>query len=384
MELFYEVIFPIFSFSIVFCLGANFMTVEKKRLLILGTDGLPARYGGFETLVEQLSYTDYFSDGWDVDVYTSMNGRSSSPKKHGAFNIVYSKFQANGLASIMYDAEALRFGIRCNYDAIVCLGVSVGFALAFRKFFNFQGNIIVNVDGVEWRRAKWGFLASHFLRLSEKICVSQADLIIADNDGIVGYLEQEYKSIADKNIKMIPYGGDQFKSIVDANLLSTRVFCLSRIEPENNVDLILHAVADIGIDCTYFGNWNNSDYGVKLYNKFKDKIDLRSPEYDVSKLSKLRSESPYYIHGHSAGGTNPSLVEAMHSGHTIVAYDCDYNRFTTENQAFYFKDVHELRELIQNIKDMSLVSNSMKMKEIAQRRYTWSEISNSYLRCIEE
>lgn len=354
----------------------------KKRVLIIGTDGLPARYGGFETLVAQLAQVKEYSELIQVDVQTSAHQRDKHPTRFGEFSIHYTKIKPNGVWSIMYDALGLWAGYRKKYDIIICLGVSVGPALLLRGLFKFRSQIIVNVDGVEWRREKWNFLARSVLKLSERFCVANADKIIADNQGIVDYLVNQYPKLDSSKVAMIPYGGDQFRVRVVPINNSRKIFCLSRIEPENNVDMILSAVSDSSTQCIYYGNWEISPYSRRLYSDFGPKIDLRLPEYNVGKLSEEREQCHYYVHGHSAGGTNPSLVEAMHSGHSVIAFDCIYNRYTTKNEAYYFKSKEELFLLLRQIEQDTLEPNADKMLEIAQDFYTWKSVADDYLRCM--
>lgn len=354
----------------------------KKRILIIGTDGVPARYGGFETLVSQLAQVKEFSEFLQVDVQTSSHKREHFPNRFGEFNIHYNQIKPNGAWSVIYDALGLWIGYRKKYDFIICLGVSVGLALSLCRLFKFRGRIIVNVDGVEWRREKWNFFARSILKFAEKVCVANADTIIADNQGIVDYLIDQYPKLDESKVMMIPYGGDQFRAKNAPIDNSRKIFCLSRIEPENNVDMILSAVNDSGAQCIYFGNWEISSYSRRLYSDFGPKMDLRLPEYNIEKLSKEREQCHYYVHGHSAGGTNPSLVEAMHSGHSVIAFDCVYNRYTTNNEAYYFKSKEELFLLLQQIEQDTLEPNADKMLEIAQDFYTWKSVARDYLKCI--
>lgn len=147
-----------------------------------------------------------------------------------------------------------------------------------------------------------------------------------------------------------------------------------RIEPENNSHILCDAFAKSGKNLVFIGNWNRSNYSRNLKNQYSSyqNIHLVDSVYNLDELYALRNQCECYIHGHSAGGTNPSLVEAMSFGKPIIAFDVVYNRETTENKATYFKDCKELIELLYEDKD------GKSMKEIAQRRYTWKHIAMQY------
>ena len=154
-----------------------------------------------------------------------------------------------------------------------------------------------------------------------------------------------------------------------------------RIEPENNIHVILEAFADASLPLMMVGNWENSTYGRKLLERYRDNthIFMYPSIYDHAQLDVLRWGSKLYVHGHSCGGTNPSLVEAMYLGLPIAAFDVDFNRETTENRALYFKDADGLRNLLNSLDDAKLQEVGEAMKEIADRRYTWQRITGLYV-----
>ena len=128
------------------------------------------------------------------------------------------------------------------------------------------------------------------------------------------------------------------------------------------------------------GNWDNSDFGKRLRSIYtQSNLWLLDPIYDQQKLNELRSNCKLYVHGHSAGGTNPSLVEAMNLGLPIIAFDVNYNKFTTANKAIYFRSAKDLTDKLNTIdKENQLATVATMMKEIATKEYTWQVISNKY------
>ena len=153
-----------------------------------------------------------------------------------------------------------------------------------------------------------------------------------------------------------------------------------RIEPENNIHLILEAFAAGPMPLMIVGNWEYSAYGRELRTRYggNPNIAMPGPIYDHERLNELRKRCMLYVHGHSCGGTNPSLVEAMYLGLPIAAFDVNFNRETTEDRALYFRDAAELRQIATETGADRLREVAEAMKEIADRRYTWSRIAELY------
>ncbi|HHX8278066.1 TPA: DUF1972 domain-containing protein [Vibrio diabolicus] len=346
-----------------------------KRIAVVGTVGIPACYGGFESLVENL--TSYKTDNYSYSVFCSKKAYKDKLKQHNDASLIYLPLNANGVQSIPYDIWSL---IKCwslKPDVVLILGVSGCLFLPIFKFFS-NAKIITNIDGLEWKRDKWGKWARKFLKWSEAIAVKYSDIVITDNKAIGDYVLQEYGV----ENTTIAYGGDHairncLKSSLDKGDYSLG---LCRIEPENNVHLILEAFKGTSQHLKFVGNWNASEFGRELKGKFQneDNIELLDPIYDLDELFELRSGCSLYLHGHSAGGTNPSLVEMMHFETPIFAFDCSFNRYSTENKAYYFDSVESLKALLKQYDTTILKENAVNMKEIAERRYTWAEISRLY------
>ena len=351
-----------------------------KQVAIVGTQGVPANYGGFETLVENI-IGDNCPPDIQYTIFCSSKDLPNGKQSYKNAQLKYIPLHANGMQSIPYDILSLIQVIK-GYDVILILGVSGCIFLPAIRLLS-KAKIVVNIDGLEHRRAKWGKFAKKFLKLSESIATKCADIIIADNKGIQDYVTETYH----KRSEMIAYGGDHVLRNVPQDIQNTILnkyglvsgnyaVCICRIEPENNCHITLEAFSKSNKILVFIGNWDKSDYGRKLksfYGSSFDNIKILDPNYDLDVLYTLRSHCNFYIHGHSAGGTNPSLVEAMFFGCPIIAFDVIYNRETTQNKAYYFSDVAELLKLIQQ-KDLQ----GHIMKEIAYKEYTWNNISQQY------
>ncbi|QDF75859.1 MULTISPECIES: DUF1972 domain-containing protein [Shewanella] len=346
----------------------------KLNVAVVGTVGIPACYGGFESLVENL--TNYSSNNIQYDIFCSSKSYSERRSHYNGARLTYVPLSANGVQSIFYDVISL---IKCIFkkpDVILILGVSGCLFLPIYRLFS-NSKVVTNIDGLEWKRDKWSKWTKKFLKFSESMAVKYSDVIITDNKAIGHYVDEEY---AKKNV-VIAYGGDH--AIIEGSEAGPEkdyYLSLCRIEPENNVEMILQAFAESEQKLKFIGNWNSSEFGRELRYRFSGEpnIDIVDPIYDVNQLFKLRSECKGYVHGHSAGGTNPSLVEAMHFGKPIFAFDCDFNRYSTEDKALYFNSPEELNKQITFAEDDDLYTISQNMKLIAENRYTWKVINQMY------
>lgn len=350
-----------------------------KRVAIIGTVGVPASYGGFETLVENI-IGDNVSQDIDYTVFCSSKSYTEKRGEYKGARLKYVGLKANGAQSTPYDIlSMIKTGNK--YDVALVLGVSGCIFLPIFRLW-FKNKLVVNIDGLEHRRGKWGKFAKWFLRKSEAMAVRYADVIISDNKGIQDYVTETYH----KDSVMIAYGGDHVERTVPEDRTKeilkqydvekgNYAISVCRIEPENNCHVILEAFSKTDKKLIYIGNWERSEYGKELKEKYSryPNINIHTPEYDLDTLYVLRSNAREYIHGHSAGGTNPSLVEAMFFGKPILAFDVVYNRATTCERAYYFKDVNGLLALL-NHDDLEGKS----MKEIAQEHYTWEKIASQY------
>lgn len=354
----------------------------KKKCCIIGTVGVPANYGGWETLVEYL--IDHLNEKIDLTVYCSKKNNKHELSNYKNTNLKYLNLKANGYQSIFYDGLSLFKSIN-KYDVILVLGVSGGIFFPLIKLLNYRSNIIINVDGNESKRDKWNFFIKNFLKISEFLAIKYSNQVIADNLEIKKEIDNKY--LIDSYF--IPYGGIPITDNLDRvnfNFSNKKyAFTVCRIEPENNINLILDAFANYG-DFNYVivGNWNNSNFGKYLKKKYKSfsNIEMIDPIYNLEKLNFIRGHCSIYIHGHRVGGTNPSLVEAMWLKLPIFAFNVKYNISTTFGKALYFKNSNGLIELLKSTSVARLKEISSEMFKIANKHYRWSKITNDYYKII--
>ena len=354
-----------------------------KKIAIIGTAGAPARYGGFETLVHQLILN--WGRRYDITVYCSKTIYKPEERveKWKGAKLVYLPFNANGIQSIIYDIVSIIHAL-FYADTLLILGVSGGIFIPFVKLFTSK-KIIVNIDGLEWRRPKWNKFVQRFLKFSEYLAVKYSDIDITDNAALKKYTAINYGTLS----YLVAYGADHVRprSIERVDvfkypfLTQDYAFKVCRIEPENNVRTILEAYEAMpSKQLVVVGNWDNSDYGKQLKNYYKtsDNVLLLDPIYKQDELDLLRSNCSLYIHGHSAGGTNPSLVEAMYLALPIIAFDVVYNKATMKNQGIFFKSKEDLIQIVESVNQDELSVCGRQMKNIANKFYTWDVIANRY------
>lgn len=358
----------------------------KKKIAIIGTAGTPGRYGGFETLADNL--VQEWTDKFDVTVYCSKKvyKKEERMKTYCGARLIYLPFDANGIQSIIYDIVSI-FHALFYANTLLVLGVSGGIVIPFVKLIT-RKKIIVNIDGLEWRRPKWSTPVRKFLRFSEYLAVKFSDADITDNYALKKYTAKSYNTLS----YLVAYGGDHVSHVEatqeDINLYPflshDYAFKVCRIEPENNVHIILEAYKVLSDVLVIIGNWDNSEYGKKLkehYSNFKN-IHIVDPIYDQRNLDVLRSNASLYLHGHSAGGTNPSLVEAMSLNLPIFIFDAIYNHHSTDFAAPSFRTAKDLVVLVKNTSPLKLKIIASELKAIADRQYTWSSVAHKYEQLI--
>lgn len=350
------------------------------RIAIIGTVGVPASYGGFETLIENL--LDFNTKNFQYTVFCSSKSYTDRPNEYKNARLEYLSLKANGISSIFYDGLSLYKCLKAQYDIILILGVSGAIFLPFIKPL-LKSKLLCNIDGIEWKRNKWNIFTKTFLKVSELLAVKFSDIIITDNQGISEYVKLRYQIKS----TTIAYGAEpeyNFSdgALSDYNLVKKEYFFkVCRIEPENNIELILQTFSLLKTHkIVIVGNWNNSSFGRRMKETYRtfSNIILIEPIYDKTILNELRGNCKAYIHGHSAGGTNPSLVEAMGLRLPIIAYDVSFNRYTLNNEGTYFKNSEDLRNKIIQFYSRDNSLDVTKIHKVFLEKYSQEKISEDY------
>lgn len=362
----------------------------RKRVAIIGTNGIPAKYGGFETLTEYLA--KFLSNDHDITVYCSNTPREKRLKSYQNAKLVYIPLKANGWQSMLYDAVSI-FHAYLKSDVLVILGFSGVFAFPFNVIF--RKKIVFNIGGIEWQKVRGAKRTAKLevivKRWFEQICVKFSDIIVTDNQVLSDYVSTTYLI----EPVLAEYGGDHaVHEPVTEVILKKYPFLshdydltVSRAQEDMNIHVVIEAYKEIpNRTLVVISNWHISEYGIKLkqenLGKYKN-IILLDAIYDLTVLNTIRSNCSIYLHTHSLCGTAPSLTEAMSLNLPVISFDVATNRSTTEEKSLYFKDHFELRQLIRELKQEELAKLGSNMHEIAARRYNWKRIVSIYKKCIE-
>jgi glycosyltransferase involved in cell wall biosynthesis len=364
------------------------MQNNKKRVAIIGTNGVPASYGGFETLVEYL--TKELRNEFDFTVYcSSIYKKKERLESYNKSKLIYLPLKANGFQSILYDIIST-FHAWFKSDILLILGPAAGFILPLNIFF--KKKIITNHGGLnEWEREKLSFFQRKYAYINHKIAGLNSNENIADN---IPLKKSLYKSFG-VSTNVIEYGGDHINiEEIPSKLLKKYSFlsnsyslCVARAQIDNNLHLLIETFKELPNNIlVIISNWNISNYGKELCKKYQgiSNVFLIPAVYDKYDLDVIRSNTELYIHSHSQCGTSPSLVEAMNYNIPIICYDVETNRETTEHKSFYFNDSSSLMSLIKNLSLDNRIELKKNMYNLAKKKYTWKNIANKYANLISK
>jgi len=348
--------------------------MPDKHLLILGIRGVPAQHGGFESFAAQL-VPWMVRAGWRVTVYCqgSDTGKRYEDTWEGCRRVHIPVRGDNALATIEFDIKSMREAIREN-GAMLTLGYNTGFLSAYARI---RGRLnLINMDGIEWKRAKYSKAQQSYLWLNERLAATAGNILIADHPEIAKH-HAEHASV-DK-IHMIPYGSEQVEA-ADEELLARygvsrdKFFSIiARPEPENSILEIIRAFSrrPRGVKVVVLGKYSRDHaYQASVLDAASDEIVFPGAVYDRADVHALRFFSLAYVHGHQVGGTNPSLVEALGAGNAVVAHDNPFNRWVAGEAGRYFSDEDTCESQLEAL----IESESLRREMRQAARYRWSEV----------
>lgn len=360
-----------------------------KTLRILGIRGLPAAYGGFETFAEHLSL--YLREkGWRVVVYCQEtgSGKITTDTWQGIERVRIPVRGHGPKAAMLFDAKAIWHASK-HKDLCLTLGYNTA---VFNVLLRLKGiPNIINMDGIEWSRAKWGPLARLWLWANDHIGCKVGNHLVADHPCIKSHLTTR---VRENKITMIPYGAARIDASTDQPLQSLGLepgkylTVIARPEPENSILQIVKAFSarPRGYKLAVLGQfYNGNAYHREVRQAASDEVAFLGPIYDQDIVQPLRYHAVAYIHGHQVGGTNPSLVEAMGAGNAVIAHDNRFNRWVAGTGAAYFHSVGSLKKLLDD-----LLPNPDKlqgMQQSSRQRFedalTWPIVLQSYEQLLE-
>jgi len=365
------------------------MEQSAKSILILGTRGLPANHGGFETFAER--YALYLVErGWSVSVYCQEDVETVTiPLRTdtwcGMTRIFIQTARKGGLGALDFDWKCVRDAAR---RPGVCLVLGYNGA-AFLPFLRLFGKIIfTNMDGIEWKRPKWSVPVRAWFFVNEWIAAWTSQRLIADHPAIANHVATRRSRSA---IVVIPYGGDPIASAPVAPLAALGLepgrymVSIARIEPDNNIATLVGAFSERprGMKLVVLGKLDDGNaYHAKVRAVAGPEVVFPGAIYDPAIVRALRSHARAYLHGHTVGGTNPSLVEALWAGNAVIAHDNVFNRWTAGEAALFFKNGEACEQAISRlVRDDVLVARlAAAARARAAAAFDWRDVLLAYER----
>ena len=368
---------------------------ERPSIAIIGSRGIPNHYGGFEKFTEVIS-TELAKKGNKIYVSCEYTSKPQFYKYNdvGLFYYHIKPPKINSLRIVyefLYDGYSLLWASK-NADYVYMLGYSAAVLFFIPKLFGKK--LFVNPDGIEWKRSKFNMLVRFLLRLSERIAIRCADEFIVDSKEIKKYLDTKYHissiyiSYGASEVQKVEWNSEKLPRCLNGvNINPSYYLAVARLEPENNIEMIIggYLKSKTKKPLVIVGDFANHEYEHKVKDIINDapehkKIIFTGGIYDPELLSMLRQNCTAYIHGHSVGGTNPSLLEAMISKNLIIAHDNVFNREVCSDTGVFFSNVNDLKDKL-NLIEMDFPAY-LKLKENAyykvKNEYSWNNIVNQY------
>ena len=375
-----------------------------QHVFIIGSRGLPAQYGGFETFVDQL-VSHQVSPDIQYHVACLSNDQAYYHFDYKGVDCFTIKAPKLGPARVIaYDMMAINYALKVikkqgiKKPIFYVLGNTIGaFVAPFaRKIHNMGGIFYINPDGLEWKRAKWAKLIQVYLKYSEKIMTRHADLVISDNPGIESYIKEAYPW---SKTTYIAYGTDLSPTSLTSQDRKVREFyqkwqtqeknyylILGRFVPENNYETAIRefmtssSKRDLVIICNHEGNPYFEELRARTGFDQDPRVKFVGTVYDQDLLKYIRKEAFAYIHGHEVGGTNPGLLEALAQTDLNLVLGVSFNQTVAKDTAQYWtKETGNLAHLIDHVDPLEDVSEwGQRAKVNMKQNFTWEKIVGEY------
>jgi glycosyltransferase involved in cell wall biosynthesis len=369
---------------------------RKGSIAIIGSRGIPAAYGGFETLAEQMA--PRLSElGWEVTVSCESNNSRDRPATYKGVKLFY--FPVISWCRVasepLYDVfSMIRASLSCA--CIYILGYGAGLFFFIPKIL--RKPLVVNVDGFEWGRPKFNRFERWLLLISERAAARFADVVVADSLEVKKYYDSKYRA----EVIYIPYGVDVAqKEKWDERKLDRQIFCnhefklqpneywlvVARLEPENNIHTIIESFlrSKSTRKLVIVGDSANKSYKKHIadmlnMSHYSERVILAGAIYQNNVLNMLRQNCYAYIHGHSVGGTNPALLEAMSMKKVVIAHDNPFNNEVAQGSVLCFKQADDLAEKISKIEESPALYAHLEQAAYSRvtATYTWPAVIKQY------
>lgn len=355
-----------------------------NSICILGVRGVPAAHGGFETFAEQLSL--YLVDrGWRVTVYCQEEGVGSPliDTWCGVRRVRIPVKQPGSAGSVLFDWKATRDAAKAG-DLCLTLGYNTAIFCALLRWSGVPN--VINMDGIEWRREKWGLLTKAWLWLNERAGARLGNHLIADHPEIALHLQ---RITTTSKMTMIPYGADDLMEQPDAPVRAfglepgRYLTVIARPEPENSLLEVVtgFSMQPRGIKLAVLGTYiEDNPYHHAVRRAASAEVVFLGSIYDKQKLRALRWHSLAYVHGHRVGGTNPSLVEALGAGNAVIAHDNRFNQWVAAGAARYFSDAASFSDTLAVLLDAPQTLDELRThaRRRFEERFRWGDVLAAY------
>lgn len=353
-----------------------------RSVAIIGTRGYPSYYGGFETAVRKLA--PYLVDHqWNVSVYGRSTKASHDPSRDHRVEVITTQGVENkSLSTLSYGLTACLHAAWRKPDVVLVMNVANGFWLPILRMRGVP--TVVNVDGIEWERAKWGKFAKLVFKLGARMTARFGTVLVADSKEIARRWQQDFN----RSCVFIPYGGDEGgHGVLTDNLPVGRyVLVVARFVPENTVPEFLQAARALSQDYEIV-IVGSSGYGGPLEDDVRELVSENPRVHwlghvsDDERLLTLWRNCGAYFHGHSVGGTNPALIQAMANGAPVVARDTVYNREVLGGEgAFCSPNAQQIESAVRAVMESSTEQSRLRGLSLARVRdgYTWEAVCGAY------
>jgi glycosyltransferase involved in cell wall biosynthesis len=358
--------------------------MRKLKIAILGTRGVPAKYGGFETCAEEVS-VELAKRGHDVTVYGRKGNHDDSLSSFKGVKLKHMpRIKGKVTETFSNTFFSMMHAIVSGYDIIYVMNAANSPLCLFPLILGKK--VVINVDGLEWRRKKWGYFAKQYYQFAEWLSTKFATRIISDSMGIKEYYLDRYKT----DSTFIAYGASIEKSenpsILNEYGLKPEeyFFVASRLEPENNSDITVSEFEKVKTDkkLVIAGGANYDSDFIKNIQKTTDKrIIFLGPVYKDGHIKELHCNCFAYVHGNEVGGTNPALLKALGYGNSTLALNVNFNsEVVKDGGILYDKTPGDLAAKMQKLVDDPAYCISFRSKAVERIRqdYTWTKISDEY------
>lgn len=363
----------------------------NNHIIILGIRGVPAKHGGFETFADYLCRY-LVVRGWKITVYCQEEGEGPVYRSEWeGVQRIHIPVKINGpLGTIIFDLKSVVHSIR--HDGVF---LTLGYNTAiFNLLHRLTGKKnIINMDGIEWKRQKWGLVAKTWFWFNERFGCWLGNHLVADHPSIADHLATR---VPRSKITMIPYGGREILGAEEQILKEyglqkdNYAILIARAEPENSILALVKAFSaqKRWVELVILGDYQPeiNTYHRQVIDSASDEVIFPGAIYELNRIAALRFFARFYVHGHQVGGTNPSLVEAIGAGNAILAHDNKFNRWVAKDGAVYFHDEESAKTVFNQLltDDDMIMSLREASRANFKTNFQWNNILGQYEKLLLE